>query len=92
MNTKDLIEKLKEMPEDAMVFLSDNNIEILGIQYELGKVQILMDNTCPNCQELQRELDSSSEYAIEMQEKETDLKDQIKELRKQLEIIRELTN
>lgn len=108
MNVRDLIKKLQEMPIDATVFLFDDNIEILNVQYEFGKVQILIDDNCPNCKNLEIEIDSKDEYievilsrlrTNELREKKTELKDQLKELREQLkelreqlERIRELTN
>lgn len=90
MNTKDLIEKLQKMPPDAIVFLSDNNIEILGIQYEYGKVQILMDDTCPNCYNLETEIASKDEYMDELREEQTELKNQITKLESKISQIHDI--
>lgn len=90
MNVRDLIEELQRQPQDAMVFLSDDLIEILEIQYEFGNVQILTDGRCPNCDELERQLGSKDEYIDELRESETNLKDEIAKLEKQINQIRDI--
>lgn len=84
MNVRDLIEKLQRQPQDATIFLSDGNIEILDIQYDHGAVQILIDDRCINCDELEREIDSKNEYIEELRENEISFKDEITKLEKQI--------
>lgn len=84
MNTKDLIEELQKMPLEATIFLTDDNIEILGAQYERGVVQIITDDRCVNCDNLEREIDSKNEYIEELQEEQIGLRDQVARLANKL--------